>query len=257
MESRAYLNAIFTEGSKAIPSLVHKRPVGGNMGLWEWAKGAKSYAELMNIIVDSPVYHLLYGIANPNLLPKHWDRLFSKFSVDFGRVYKKSLESLTTRFAFDEEIITPADRVKLNIHERKNWNLLHLAVVTLNVRAVDALISRGMTIDTPLALADRRTPIMLAKSILELLQQPRYLDSHHMLQAVEKATLRNEKRHKYPNFYTEPQDPTSATYLRNRAIINCKAIIKKLSDVENGIVHVPCKAIGSGDEEEAIEDFDL
>lgn len=261
MNSHSYLESIFTLGSKVIPALVTKREQVGNMGLWEWIKGANEYSNLMQIIIGSPSYHLLHAIANPNLLPSNWYQVFAKFSVDFKKVYKKSLAHLTSEYALDEEIITPHDRAALEIASQKDWTLLHLAVVTLNVRAVDALLSQGMTIDVPLSSSDPRTPLVLAQRILHLLNQPDYLAHHPMPKAVEKTNLRNEKRRKFRNFYAQKQDPTSAIYLRNRAIHNCEVIIQKLLDVQEGVVRALPKsaAHAAGEEysEDEGEDYDL
>ena len=228
IEDLEYLRVIVADSSRHPTKLVAKSSRFGHMGLWEWIKGSKRYSELMHILVSSKTFDVRHAFANPNLDHSHWDSLLPEGYATTS-AYRLSLAELSDTFGFDEEILNYDDRNELNLNGKKDWTLLHLAVVAFNVRAVEALVMRGLSAQAIFSPSDRRTPLLLAQQILQKIQAPSYLHTYQMPQALEKVQLRRELRAQFPDFYAEKPELVSVIQIRNRAVSNCEAIINILT----------------------------
>ncbi len=232
IEELEYLRIICSHPSV---NFIQKNSELGSFGVWEVVRGARRHEEIMDIIINSSTHTIYHALANPDLIPRQWSELLE--SALKNKPLIASFEDLVEKYGFNEEILTPENRHSLKLDGKKEWSLMHLAVLSLNIPAVEALAGNGFEIDSSLnqiesqfctgKVAPPLTPLKLAQGMSKQLKESVQL----MPQDMARKSLRASLGESHPNFYCKNgiiQDLIDPVL---EAKEKCELIIKLLSKV--------------------------
>lgn len=155
--------------------------------LWDMVKGSKYYKEILIDISNHPSFDILHALGNPDFPAELWPQMLKRFRYQ-RFVRNLNWSDLIRLFGFNPDVFNPKETVDFELHGKRTWSILDLAILSFNHVAVDQILSSKMnSFSIPLAIDQ-------AKNLRYLISSNDYAATHTMPVFQIKQRIVNDNR---------------------------------------------------------------